>query len=199
MSRGCGLTNDGKWKYLIMFGYKLRNLGWNLRGKSRMELCGWQGLGALAGCQAWASEVGEPSSGHWTTRDLLAPGNINLGELSQRSLSQCQDPAPLNDQQAPVLDTPWQTTSKKGTKPNPLAERLPKIIINSQTPRNTPPDTFLPTWKIQPHPPEHRHQSPPPGSLHNPLNQPYPLGADTKNNGKYKHAGFKKETPNTVS
>ena len=27
--------------------------------------------------------------------------------------------------------------------------------------------------KSQPHPPEHRHQSPPPGSLHNTLHQPY--------------------------
>ena len=50
--------------------------------------CGWQGLGALAWCQAWASEVGEPSSGHWTTRDLLVPHNINWRELSQRSPSQ---------------------------------------------------------------------------------------------------------------
>ena len=50
---------------------------------------GWQGLGAPAGCQAWASEVGEPSSGHWTTRDLLAPCNINWWKLSQWSPSQC--------------------------------------------------------------------------------------------------------------
>ena len=42
--------------------------------------------------------------------------------------------------------------------------------------------------KIQPHLPEHKHQSPPPGSLHNPLNQPYPLGEDTKNNGNYEPA-----------
>ena len=40
-------------------------------------LCGWQGLGALAGYQAWTSEVGELSSGYWSTRDLLAPHNIN--------------------------------------------------------------------------------------------------------------------------
>ena len=46
--------------------------------------------------------------------------------------------------------------------------------------------------KIQPHPPEHRHQSPPPGSLHNPLSQPYPLGADTKNNGNYELAASEK-------
>ena len=46
---------------------------------------GWQGLGATAGCQAWASKVGEPSPGHWTTRDLPAPRNINWWELSQRS------------------------------------------------------------------------------------------------------------------
>ena len=51
-----------------------------------LQLCGWQGLGALAGRQAWASEVGELSSE--TTRDLLAPCNINRWELSQRSPSQ---------------------------------------------------------------------------------------------------------------
>ena len=94
--------------------------------------CRGQGLGAPAGYQAWASEVGEPRSGHWTTRDLLAPCNINQWEFSQRSLSQRQDPAPLNNQQAPVLDTPCQTTSKTGTQPHPLAERLPKIILSSQ-------------------------------------------------------------------
>ena len=49
--------------------------------------------------------------------------------------------------------------------------------------------------KIQPYPPEHRHQSPPPGSLHRLLNQPYRLGADTKNNGNNKPAACKKETP----
>ena len=53
--------------------------------------------------------------------------------------------------------------------------------------------------KIHPHPPEHRHQSPPPGSLHNPMNEPYPLGAETKNNGKYAPAVCEKETLNTVS
>ena len=52
------------------------------------ELCGWQGLGAPAGCQAWASEVGEPRSGHWSTRDLPAPRNIIWQKLSQRSPSQ---------------------------------------------------------------------------------------------------------------
>ena len=53
--------------------------------------------------------------------------------------------------------------------------------------------------KIQPHSPEYRHQSPPPGSLNNPLNQIYLLGADTKNNGNYEPAGWEKVAPNTVS
>ena len=53
------------------------------------ELCDWQGLGALADCQAWASEVGELISGHWTTRDLQVPCNINWQQLSQRSPPQC--------------------------------------------------------------------------------------------------------------
>ena len=52
------------------------------------EPCSWQGLGAPAYCQAWASEVGEPRPGYWTTRDLPAPHNINQWELSQRSPSQ---------------------------------------------------------------------------------------------------------------
>ena len=32
-----------------------------------------------------SSEVGEPTSGHWTIRDLPAPHNINWRELSERS------------------------------------------------------------------------------------------------------------------
>ena len=57
-------------------------------------------------------------------------------------------PRPLNNQQAAVLDTPCQTTSKTGTQPHPLAETLPKIIISSEIPQNTPPDMVLPTRKI---------------------------------------------------
>ena len=109
-----------------------------------------QGLGAPARCQTWSSELGELSSGHWSTRDLLAPHNINQRELSQWSPSQCYDPAPLNDQQAPVLDTWCRTTSKTGTQPHPLAERLPKIIIRSQTPQNTPLDAVCPPERQDP-------------------------------------------------
>ena len=47
-----------------------------------------KGLGAPAGCQAWALGVGELSSGHWTTKDLPVPCNINQQQPSQRSLSQ---------------------------------------------------------------------------------------------------------------
>ena len=52
------------------------------------EPCGSQGLSAMVRCQVWASEVGEQSTRHWTTRDLLASHNINQQEISQRSLSQ---------------------------------------------------------------------------------------------------------------
>ena len=113
------------------------------------EPCVGQDLGAPARRQGCASEVGEPSSGHWSTRDLPAPRNIKRRKLSQRSPSQRKDPAPLNDQQATVQDTPCQTTSKTGTQPHPLAERLPKIIIRPQTPQNTPPDVDLPTRKTR--------------------------------------------------
>ena len=70
-------------------------------------------------------------------------------KICQRSPSQHQDPASLNDQQATVLDTLCQTTSRTGTHPHPLAQRLPKIIIRPQTPQNTPPDVDLPTRKTR--------------------------------------------------
>ena len=80
---------------------------------------------------------------------LPAACNIKRWKLSQRSASQCYNPALLNDQQATRLDTLCQTTRKTGTQPHPLAERLPKIIIRSQTPKNTPPDGVLPTRKTR--------------------------------------------------
>ena len=40
------------------------------------ELCGGQALGAPDRHQCCASEVGEPSSGHWSKRDLPATHNI---------------------------------------------------------------------------------------------------------------------------
>ena len=39
------------------------------------EPCGWKALDAPARHQGCASEVGEPTSGHWSTRDLPAPRN----------------------------------------------------------------------------------------------------------------------------
>ena len=47
--------------------------------------------------------------------------------------------------------------------------------------------------KIQPHPPEHRHQTPPPGSLQNTLNQSYRLGAETNNNRNYEPAACERD------
>ena len=70
-------------------------------------------------------------------------------KISKRSPSQNQDPAPLNDQQATVLDTLCQTTSKTGTQHHLLTERLPKIIKRPQTPQNTPPAVDLPTRKTR--------------------------------------------------
>ena len=49
-----------------------------------------------------------------------------------------------------VLNTLHHKTSKTGTQPHALAEKLPKIIIRSQTPQNTPPDAVLPTRKTRP-------------------------------------------------
>ena len=50
------------------------------------EPCGWQALGAPARCQGCASEVGEPSSGHWSTRDHRTPHNNIKRRKSPRDL-----------------------------------------------------------------------------------------------------------------
>ena len=97
------------------------------------EPCGWQGLGAPAECQAWASEVGQPSSGHWTTRTSW-PHVISKGKSSPRDLQlnaktqlhartsklQCwtphwKDPASSTKTQAPVPSTMMPTQATEPT------------------------------------------------------------------------------------
>ena len=119
-----------------------------------------------------------------------------LPEISISTLNR----APPNGQQAPVLEAPCQTTSNTGIQHHPLAERLPKVILSSQTPENTPPDAALPTRRTRYTPPT-RTQAPVALTRKptQPLNQPHTLGEDTKNNRNYEPAACEKETPNTVS
>ena len=68
------------------------------------------------------------------------------------------DPAPLNDQQTTALDTLFQTTNKTTTQHHPLAERLPKILKVTDTPKHTTGrGPAHQKDQIQPHQPEHRH------------------------------------------
>jgi len=76
-------------------------------------------------------------------RSLPTSWNIHWQELSQRPPSQHQDLAPLKVQQATVLDASHQITSKTGAQTHPL-DKLPKAILNSQTPQNTPLHIALP-------------------------------------------------------
>ena len=62
----------------------------------------------------WESQVQD--TGPQETSQLHG---ISMVKISQKSPSQRQDPAPLNDQQATVQDTLCQTTSKTGTQPHP--------------------------------------------------------------------------------
>ena len=110
------------------------------------------------------------------------------GECSRQSVegrtkypSLHQDPAPPNCLQPPGLDTSHQTTSKTEPQPHPSVDRLPKVVLSSQTPKThqpmgpcsskrkdsapptreqTPvPPTKKPTQALeQPHPPGGRQQ-----------------------------------------
>lgn len=55
-----------------------------------------------------------------------------------------QDSVPCNCLQAPVLVASGQTTRKTGIQPNPSANSLQKVILNSWTPQNTHPEKILP-------------------------------------------------------
>ena len=123
-----------------------------------------------------------------------------MAKISQISPSQGQDPAPLNDQQAAVLETLCQTTSNTGTQPHPLAERLPKIIIRPQTPQNTPPIWNCPPERQDPASTTRTQALVP--STRKPTQPTEPTldtGERHQNNGNYEPAACKKETPNTLS
>ena len=143
------------------------------RPQTSQKPCGWQGLGASARCQACASEAGEPSSGHYPpeTSQLHV---ISNSKSSPRDLH-------LN------AKTQLHSTTSKLQCWTPYAKQLAReehnLSISREAAKNLSKVTDTPKHttrhgpahqkdKIQPHPPEHRHHSPPPGSLHNPLNQP---------------------------
>ena len=63
--------------YFILFYFILSSsLFLSIFAPFYSELCGWQALGVPARRQGCATEVGEPSSGHRSTRDLPAPHDI---------------------------------------------------------------------------------------------------------------------------
>ena len=59
----------------ILFYFILSSCFLSILSLFYSEPCGWKALGIRARHQGSASEVGEPTSGHWSTRDLPAPHN----------------------------------------------------------------------------------------------------------------------------
>ena len=98
----------------------------------------------------WPGARPEPLRWESQVQDIGPPSNC---ESSPRDLCLNPKTQPRQQQQASLLDATCQTTSKTRTEHHPLAERLPKITLSSQTPQNTPLDTALPTRKKDPGPP----------------------------------------------
>ena len=82
----------------------------------------------------WKSQVQDTGPPETSQPHVVSVGK----ELSPKPPSQCY--------------AKCQTTGKTGTRPHPLAERLPKITLSSQTPQNTPLDVALPTRKTRSRP-----------------------------------------------
>ena len=84
-----------------------------------------------------------------------------------------------------MLDTSHQTINKIGTQTHPSEHRLPKVILSSQTPQNTPPDMALLIRgkRLNSTHPERRNQSLLSGSLYKTLEKPHHWGHRTEARG----------------
>ena len=137
-------------------------------------------------------DIGPPET-YW-------PHIISIGESSPRDLHLNAKTHSTQWPASPVLDTLCQTTSKTGTQPHPLAERLPKIIVSSQTPQNIPLDAVLPTRKTKSSLIHQNTGTSPSTRKPTQRTEPtIPSEGRTQNNGNYEPAACEKETPNTVS
>ena len=79
-----------------------------------------------------------------------APGNIDWSEIFRRSIFWHQDPAPPNNLWLQSWKTSGQTTTKIGIQPHPSEDRLPKVLLSSHPPQNTPLDMALPIRGTRP-------------------------------------------------
>ena len=81
------------------------------------EPCGGQALGAPAGHQDCATEVGDASTGHWSTRDLPVPCNIKW----------CKSPRDLHLNTNTQLHTMSYSAGHPMTKSKQERNRTPSI------------------------------------------------------------------------
>ena len=90
--------------------------------------------------ESWVQDTGPPE----TSRPLV----ISIRESSPRDLHLTAKTQLHSTTSKLQRWTPHaKQLARQDSQPHPLAERLPKIIIRSQTPQNTPPDVVLPTRK----------------------------------------------------
>ena len=87
-----------------------------------------------------------------------APGNIDWREISQRSPFQHQDLAPPKSPQAPMLE---HLRPNNQQDKNTAIDRLPKVVLSSQPPQNTPRDKDLPTRGTRPNSTDQRASTSP--------------------------------------
>ena len=110
-----------------------------------------------------------------------SPRETDLNELSWGSTFWHQDLATPNNLQARAESL---RPNNNQDRTQPITEnRMLKVILNSQPPKNTPHDMALLTTRDKSHlyPPVGKYQSLPPRSLHKPLDQPHPPGSRHQN------------------
>ena len=160
--------------------------------------CGLWGHGSPARSQAWEHQVlaTGPPENFWPQGILISVSSPQGPHLSTKTQL-----TPNSLQALVLLDASGQTTSKTGTQDYPSADRLPKVVLSSQTHQNTPLDTTRQTRDTRA---SSTHQSAGASPYHqaayaSPWTNFTQQGADTRSKRNYNTAACGKETTKTVS
>ena len=128
--------------YLISFYFSLFFLPFILSHVDERHLVFQPGIRAVP--LRWESQLQNTGPQETCQLHVLSNGK-NLSEISISTPRPTITQRPASYSAGQLMSK----TSKTGTQPHPLAERLPKIIIRQQTRQNTPPVVHLPTRKTR--------------------------------------------------
>ena len=164
-------------------------------------LWGLWNLGATVRDQAWTPEVGDLSTGLWTTKENSQSHRTLIDKSSPKGLHLNTKTKPHPKARKLQCQTPHAKSLAKRNTALPISRKAAQSYSKPiDTPKHTAGLSSTPQRdKIQFHPPEHRHKSSQKGNLYKTLVQPHSQEADSTVKRNYNPPACRKENPNTVN